>query len=442
MSCRPFSRITSSFIALSLALGASGPALAAPVVIAEPVAPLPTGEGAGLCGVVRTSSDPLKNFGLLDKEDFIEGVNAFIDEGQPDLASFEVSTPLDLSNNNDTGSALSFGDFRDAVAGCPAGGCDFAENDPSASFGMRLRGYLAVPPEHVDQPLHFGFYADDAVAVVIYDALQAAHPVVVRPTALGLPSWRMTNTVTFAREGLYPIEILYVAVAEHSALEMSVLVGEFEDFELGVNENGSVSLAESGFTLVGPASFHRALPGDATQDEAACTQCGREFVGLAGNNGCGEGAFCNSAALCQPCVLNDYCGPSCQRCDGHTPRCALVDGTPACVACVSDADCDAGEVCDLDEHACVAPPPEPGEGGAGGAGGAGGGGGAGGAGGNATPGPGSPGSEEGGCAFRAGTPGQSDGGLALALAGLGIALARWRQRASARSGAPGARAPR
>ncbi|WP_433937084.1 outer membrane exchange protein TraA family protein [Sorangium cellulosum] len=412
--------------------------MAAPVAITgDPVAPLPATEGDGLCGAYRASSDPLEDFGLLDREDFIEGVNAFIDDGQPDLASFVVRTPLDLSNNNDTGLQMSFGDFRDAVAGCPAGGCDFLENDPGTSFGMRLRGYLAVPPEHVDQPLHFGFYADDAVAVVIHDAAQAAYPVVVRPTELGLPSWRLTNSVTFAREGLYPIEILYVAVVEHSALEMSVLVGEFEDFELGANAPGSMSLAESGFTLVGPASFHQALSGgDSLPDDASCAQCGREFVGLAGNNGCGPGAYCNSAALCEPCAIAAFCGPSCQPCSAQAPRCALVDGTPACVACVSDADCKAGKVCDLDAHACVAPPPEPGEGGADGEGGAGG---AGGAGGSATP---EPGSDDGGCAFRAASPGESDGGIALALAGLGIALARRRQRASARSGVPGARAPR
>jgi hypothetical protein len=181
------------------------------------------------------------------------------------------------------------------------------------------------------------------------------------------------------------------------------------------------------------------LGGDALPDEAPCGQCGREFVGLAGNNGCGPGAICNSAALCEPCALDAFCGPSCQPCAAQAPRCALVDGTPACVACVSDGDCDDGEVCDVDAHACVAPPPEPGEGGAGGGGGAGG---AGGAGGYATPGPGPAYPEGGGCACRAGIPGQSDGGIAIALAGLGIAFARWRQRASARSGAPGGRVPR
>ncbi|AUX43222.1 uncharacterized protein SOCE26_046660 [Sorangium cellulosum] len=430
MFIRPSSLTVSLVTALSLSLGASGPALAAPVVIAgDPVAPLPTKEGTGLCGAYRASSDALEDFGLLDSTEFVEGVNSFIDAGQPDLVSFVVNTPLDLSNNNDTGLQMSFGDFRDAVAGCPTGGCAFVENDPSSSFGVRLRGYLAVSPEHVDQPLHFGFYADDAVAVVLYDAEQAPYPVVVRPTRLGMPTWRMTNTVTFTREGLYPIEILYVAVVEHSALEMSLLVGEFEDFELGANEAGSVSLAESGFTLVEPASFHQAISGGASlPDEASCTQCSRAFIGQTGNNGCAAGAYCNSAALCAPCAEDAFCGPSCGACTGRTPRCVEVDGTPECVACASDADCREGDVCDPEAHACVAPT-EPGAGGAGG--------GAGGAG--AAPEPG-PGGEDTGCACRAGTPGRSNGGVALALAGLGIALARRRTRTPARSGAPVERA--
>ncbi|WP_437683246.1 outer membrane exchange protein TraA family protein [Sorangium sp. So ce131] len=429
MSWRPSTLTTSSIIALSLALGAPGSALAAPVVIdGDPVAPLPTTEGSGLCGAYHASSDAVEDFGYLDTEDLVEGINTFIDDRQPDLVSFVVDTPLDLSNNYDAGSQLSFGDFRDAVAGCPAGGCDFVENDPNTPFGMRLRGYLAVPPEHVDQPLHFGIYADDAVALVIYDAEQASYPVVVRPTALGRPTWRVTNTVTFTQEGLYPIEILYVAIAEHSALELSVLVGEFEDFELGATENGSVSLAESGFTLVQPASFHQALPASAsTPDEASCAQCSRAFVGLAGNNGCAAGAYCNSAALCAPCTLDAFCGPSCSPCNGRKPRCLEVDGTPECVGCVSDADCKEGDVCDPEAHACVAPS-EPGAGGGGGAGPA--------------SGPGPADGDQGGCVFRAGVPGQRDGGVALALAGLGIALARWRLRSSARSGAPTGRASR
>ncbi|XYI03410.1 outer membrane exchange protein TraA family protein [Sorangium sp. So ce1128] len=450
---------TSLAIALSLALGASGSAIAAPVIIAgEPVAPLPVAGGTGLCGAHRPSAGPEDDFYArsTDGPRFIEAVNAFIDAAGPDLVSFSVRTPLDFSNNNAAGQQWSYGDFRDAVAGCPTGGCDFRENDPGVSFGMRLRGYLAVLPEHVDEPLHFGIYADDAVALVIYDAAQAAYPVLVQSPVLGVPTWRMTNTVTFAREGLYPVELLYAGIAEHSALEVSLLKGEFEDFQLGAAATGSASLAESGFALLAPASFHQTVPGGALMPEGdACAQCSREHTDQAGAmTGCDPGAYCNSAALCAPCAVDAFCGPSCRPCGGERPRCVLVEGTPACVACAGDADCGAGEVCDRAAFACVTVPPEPdpdaGAGGAGGGegtGGAGGGegtGGAGGgegtAGGGAASEPGSAGDDV-GCGCRVGGHGRV-GGLAFMLAGLGVALARRRMRALRRTNASTERASR
>ncbi|AUX32739.1 MULTISPECIES: outer membrane exchange protein TraA family protein [Sorangium] len=419
MSPRPSSLTVSSVIALSLALGASGSASAEPVnITGDPVAPLPAEKGAGLCGAHGISTDPEGDFYVspATAEGFIEKMTAFFDAGQSDIESFVVSAPLDFSNNYAAGNEWSFGDFLNAVPDCSEGGCDFASNEPDVSFGMRLRGYLAVPPAHVDQPVHFGLFADDAVALVLYDAAQTAYPVLAQPLKLGLTTWRMTNTVTFAKEGLYPIEVLYAGIAEHSALEVSLLVGEFEDFHLGAGENGSASLAESGFTIVEPASLYLALSGgDANPDEASCAQCSRELIDQSGNTGCAPGAYCNSAALCAPCAVDDFCGPSCSPCGGETPRCALVEGAPECVACASDTDCDDGEVCDPEAHACVADPSEPGAGGAGG----------GGDGAGAAPGPG-PADDGGGCGVgRERRPG---GGLALALAGLGLALARARAR--------------
>ncbi|WP_437339158.1 outer membrane exchange protein TraA family protein [Sorangium sp. So ce394] len=423
MSARPSSLTVSSVIALSLALGASGSASAEPVSITgDPVAPLPAEKGAGLCGAHRISADPESDFYVspATAEGFIEKMTAFFDAGQPDadIESFVVSAPLDFSNNYAAGNEWSFGDFVNAVPDCSEGGCDFESNEPNVSFGMRLRGYLAVSPEHVDQPVHFGIFADDAVALVLYDAEQTAYPVLAQPLKLGLTTWRMTNTVTFAKEGLYPVEVLYAGIAEHSALEVSLLVGEFEDFQLGAGETGSVSLEESGFAIIEPASLYQALSGgDANPDEASCAQCSRELVDKAGEaTGCAAGAYCNSAALCAPCAVDGFCGPSCSPCRGETPRCALVDGTPECVACASDADCGDGEVCDLEAHACVADPSEPGAGGAGGDGGGGGG---------AAPNPG-PVDDGGGCGV--GGERRPGGGLALALAGVGLALARARAR--------------
>ncbi|MDC0682108.1 outer membrane exchange protein TraA family protein [Sorangium atrum] len=429
-------KLTISFVlALSTALGAPGSANAEPVIIeGGPVAPLPAGGGTGLCGAQRSSSEPDVDFWVStsDGAGFIEKMNTFFDAGQEELVSSVVRTPLDLSNKYGAGGEVSFGDFLDAASDCPAGGCDFVANEPDVAFGMRLRGYLAVPPEYVEQPVHFGIYADDAVALVIYDSAQAAYPVLVQPPALGAPSWRMTNTVTFAEEGLYPVEILYAAIVEHSELEVSLLVGEFADFQLRAGEAASTNLAESGFTLLEPAAFHRSVAGDASaSDEDACAQCGREFIGQSGNNGCEAGSYCNDAALCAPCAVDAFCGPSCDPCSAAAPRCALVEGTPACVACVSDADCDDGEVCDSVAHACVAPPPEPGpDAGSGGAGGAGAGGGGEGGGGASEP---VSVSGDGGCGCRVGGEGRQGGGLAFALAGLGLGLAGARRRTRAAS---------
>ncbi|WP_437987242.1 outer membrane exchange protein TraA family protein [Sorangium sp. So ce117] len=428
-------KLTISFVlALSTALGAPVSANAEPVIIeGGPVAPLPAEGGTGLCGAQRLSSEPDVDFWVSsgDSADFIEKMSTFFDAGQEELVSSVVRTPLDLSNKYEAGSGASFGDFLDAVSDCPAGGCDFVANEPDVAFGMRLRGYLAVPSDYVEQPVHFGIYADDAVALVIYDSAQAAYPVLVQPPALGAPSWRMTNTVTFAEEGLYPVEILYAAIVEHSALEVSLLVGEFADFQLSAGEAASTNLAGAGFTLLEPAAFHRSVAGDASaSDEDACAQCGREFAGQTGNTGCAAGSYCNDAALCAPCVVDAFCGPSCNPCSAQAPRCALVEGTPACVACVSDADCDDGEACDLEAHACAVPPgPNAGAGGTGGGGGGGGGADAGSGGAASEP----DAEDDGGCGCRVGGEGRQGGGLAFALAGLGLALAGARRRTRAAS---------
>ena len=70
---------------------------------------------------------------------------------------------------------------------CPSGGCDFFGVDRAASFGSRLRGYLNITADMVGLPVHFGFYADDAVALSIYDKNNRAYPVINRPPRLGFP---------------------------------------------------------------------------------------------------------------------------------------------------------------------------------------------------------------------------------------------------------------
>ncbi|WP_437338732.1 outer membrane exchange protein TraA family protein [Sorangium sp. So ce394] len=328
-------------------------------------------EGTGLCSASAISTDPLRDFGLLTAETYNSGVNAFMEEHKTyEEGRFEkvVRTVFDLSNNNNTGLQLSHGDFTGSMSPeCEFGGCAFYRepdpdnpgeyvndlNDPNTSFATRFRGFLNVTPDLSGKPIHFGFYTDDAVSLTFYDLNLGAVTVLVRPTRLGQPTWRTTNTVTFEKPGLYPVEILYVAVAEHSALEMSYLIGDFTDYELGTSEPGARSLASDGFTLFQPTQFFQTLSGSPSfPDLDQCQQCNRAFIGDPGNHGCPGSYYCNEAALCAPCDTAFFCGESCSRCEGDKQFCINLDDEFQCAECRTDADCDEGFSCDPETHVC------------------------------------------------------------------------------------------
>src|SRR5207245_485210 len=130
---------------------------------------------------------------------------------------------------------------------CKIGGCDFIVNDTTTSFGSRLRGFLNITSDLAGKPMHFGLYADDAVSLTFFGKSGAIFPVITRPPQLGLPTWRVTNSVTFGEAGLYPLEILYVEIAEHAALELSYTTGDFMDFERPANQIPVTRLNDSGF---------------------------------------------------------------------------------------------------------------------------------------------------------------------------------------------------
>ncbi|HYV43438.1 MAG TPA: outer membrane exchange protein TraA family protein, partial [Myxococcaceae bacterium] len=201
--------------------------------------------------------------------------------------------------------------------------------------------------------LHFGFYADDAVSLTIYDQNQVAYPVLTRPPQLGSATWRTTNTVKFSFAGLYPVEILYAEISGHSALEMSVLDGPFTDFEIPVGQTGSVNLATNGFVLFQPAQFLLAEDGSVPGGNPdACTQCLRQNANTPGNGGCGSGNYCNAAAVCAPCTTTAFCGPACVPCNGSTPVCSTIGGLTQCVQCKGDPDCRVGQKCNVAVGKC------------------------------------------------------------------------------------------
>lgn len=342
-----------------------------PVIISKPVAELPEALSAGLCNASAISDEITKDFAPLNKSNYVAGMNTFIDDHVVDRVETVVRTLLDLSNNNDTGAANkpSYGDFIDAmIPTCKTGGCDFFINDTTTSFGSRLRGFFRVAEEDVGQPLHFGIYADEAVSLAFFDKTAKMFPVVIRPPQLGYPAWRTTNSVTFVEAGLYPVEILYIEIGEHAALEISVLKGNFTDFEAPRTVVGSPNLKDAGFTLLEPTAFVHTLSGQPSfPDLTHCQQCNRQFVNTPGNAGCQAGYMCNEAALCAPCDTAMFCGPTCAPCGGDTPVCGNINGETQCVQCQSDADCASGSACDPATLQC-----EPGDGAGAGAGGAGG----------------------------------------------------------------------
>ncbi|HEX8435330.1 outer membrane exchange protein TraA [Archangium sp.] len=347
-------------LAAMLLAGLAGTAVAeqlpTQVITGDPVAPSPGQPGTGLCSASRISTSPSADFPQSNTA-FIGGVNAFL-ETSPNASNPNarvttvLRTPLDLSNNNTSGLKQSFGDYENAVPGCQTGGCDFFINDSYTPFATRLRGYLNVTAGMVGLPVHFGLYADDAVGLNIYDRNSRIYPVINRPPELGFPTWRTTNSVTFLKPGLYSIEAIYAEVGDHAALEISILVGTFGDFERSANQAPIVKLRDAGFTLLAPASFYQTESGRPSYpDPNQCQQCNRQYANTAGNNGCDSGYYCNGAALCAPCDSAVFCGPSCSPCGASTPLCLNRNGTFTCVQCSDDSQCPNGR-CDSTTNEC------------------------------------------------------------------------------------------
>ncbi|ABF92745.1 conserved domain protein [Myxococcus xanthus DK 1622] len=324
-----------------------------------PVAPSPGAVGTGLCMASSTSSNPAVDFSQSEAT-FPGTFNAFMESSRPRRVTSVLRTLFDLSNNitlgdpNDpTIQQPSYGDFVNSVGSCGKGGC--ASPHPTfSSFGARFRGYINVQPQWVEVPLHFGLYADDAVSFVIYDLSQTPYQVINRPPQLGIASWRTTNTVVFERPGLYPVEILYAQVSEHSALEFSTFVGAFPDTERGASTDPIVKLNTAGFALAPPELFFHTEGGRPSfpDDINRCEQCNRQFANIPGTGGCGSFYHCNAAALCAPCDSSLFCGEDCSPCGESAPHCANLNGRTQCVQCTEDGQCPNGR-CDLETNQCT-----------------------------------------------------------------------------------------
>lgn len=324
------------------------------VNISGPVAPPFTDiAGTGLCMASAISDTPSTDFGFLNETNYIGGMNSFIEMHDEDRDERVVRTKLDLSNNNSQGTQPSYGDFTDVEMSCLSGGCGFFINDANTAFGSRLRGFLNVPQEWVGQQVHIGFYVDDAISLTIYDSNQIAHPIMILAPQLGAATWRLTDSVIFEEPGIYPLELLFVEVREHAALEMSYLLGPGVDFERPANEPPVIELDVANFVLFPETMFFQTLSGvPSFPDLDTCQQCSRQFVNAPGNNDCDSGNYCNEAALCAPCDTRFFCGPQCIPCGGSTPFCANPTGEYECVECIEDEDCLEGFTCDTATNTC------------------------------------------------------------------------------------------
>lgn len=348
-------RLLATLLALAVVMPFASVAKADPVIVPTSVAEVLQGQGTGLCIAQAISPSPAADFGNLNVGNYNGSLNTFMEAHKADRVESVIRTLLDLSNNNSSGLQSSFGDFTNAVDTCKLGGCDFIVNDTTTAIGARGRGYLNVTADMVGKIIHFGLYTDDAVSLTFFGPSGAIHPIIIRPPQLGLPTWRVTNSVTFQEAGLYPLEILWAEIAEHAALEMSWLVDDaFVDFERPANQAPVVKLKGAGFQLFGPESFSQTLSGQPSfQDVNACQQCERQFANLPGNHGCPSGYYCNDAALCAPCDSAVVCGPTCSPCGGDTPFCINVNEQFKCVSCTEDTQCAPGCTCDPDLNECV-----------------------------------------------------------------------------------------
>ncbi|MCE9670945.1 hypothetical protein LY474_24350 [Myxococcus stipitatus] len=328
------------------------------IVAGPPIVPALDGSGQGLCVASSIWTRTLNEFPQT-RGTYLDVINGFIEEpaSRQNRVTTVLRTPFDISNNLNDGRTLSYGDFVGQVSapGCSMGGCSFNvinDNDAFTSFVSRFRGYLNVPSTLVGKVIHFAYYADDAISLVIYDRTQS-YVVVNRPPQLGAPTWRTTNSITFNQPGMYAVEILYSQVTEHAALEMSMLVGSFADFERGANQPPIINLYNAGFQLLQPAQFFQTENGLPSFPENLnqCAQCPRASADDNRYRECGPYYYCNSAALCARCDSARFCGEDCSPCGQSIPYCANVNGRTQCVQCTEDSQCPNGR-CDLTDNMC------------------------------------------------------------------------------------------
>jgi len=395
--------------AIWLAFEAVGHAQKLPSVLVagDPVAPSPVDDkgqllpGTGLCAAYRFLGPPqsqggpdpalyfkprASGFPNLGVEDFPDSVNDFMD-GKTGASSStprndaSLLTPFDLTNFFEGLGINSKGDFV-GTPGCPTVdvkdyGCWFpaAPTDTTVlagSFGARFRGFVNILPEWVNQTIHFGFLTDEAVAMHIFTKAKAPggptrYTVISRGIYGTISKYRVSNGVLFRKAGIYPIEVTYAQYGQAASLEMAVLVGSGSGFSSELDEPAddpkTQPLGTHLFVLTHsqPNQFFQTSSGVMSYDgqPSRCRQCPRSLANVPNqpNGTCDAGMFCNEAAVCAPCIGDQFCGKSCKQCIAPEPFCVRdprdPNGDYTCVECVTDKDCSVGKKCALGK--CINP---------------------------------------------------------------------------------------
>jgi outer membrane exchange protein TraA len=358
----------------------------------EPIAPSPLDDkgdiknGQGICAAFRAEPQALSifpfrnaNYPGVGKEEFLNAANQFMDgmigssmAGTRQDATLE--TAFDLSNFANIPGIGSSGDFIN-TRGCPqdsmlgySPGCLFpaaGASDVLKGFGTRFRGFINVRPEWVPQVLHFGFYTDDSVSVALWskrvDPVDKKkfqlnqHLLISRASDGSTTKYRVTNGIKFPKPGLYPIEIVHATYRDAAVLEFAIFgQSRFDDIDEPTNMT-SMTLSAQGFSLefTQPANFFQTASGAESYPgkPSECKQCPRSQVNTLATDKCGRGYYCNEAALCSPCVGDQFCGNSCTECKAPEPFCVRDPRSSdpnrdyTCVQCRDDNDCSQGLKC-------------------------------------------------------------------------------------------------
>jgi len=296
--------------------------------------------GDGLCAtVVHVADLPLGQVPFDNVDDALGVLDQSAKRLSEDGRVAALTSRINYRNND----PVAVGDFtNDALF-------PFSDNPGAVpqgndrNFAVRVRGYINVDPEEAVLGLRrtIGLYADDGARLRIGGQL------ITTPDLDQRLSNRRIRQVEYGHSGLYPIELVYYQNGSLAVLELS-------ESNAWVPESSKLTnLRDMDFHLIGEPRANlfanTALYSARNGAVQKCLECSEDST-------CGVGSYCVKdwgvvapSGLCEPCIVSEHCGPSCQACAGSAPIC----NSGACVQCLTNSDCASDNTCDLASHKCV-----------------------------------------------------------------------------------------